>query len=123
MTSRRKEAQTRVNWYATGCAGTAFATGPTPGTSALLTGIEAKMCYDVARIYGFYPNLQEAGITAAGLVAASGVLKTIAVESSTALPFIGWWIIKPGVAVVACKAVGRVIIEHYENKYREEFGT
>jgi hypothetical protein len=38
-------------------------TGPIHGTSVILSGLEVSMVYQVAREYGFYPTIQEAGVT------------------------------------------------------------
>ena len=81
------------------------------------------MGYDIARIYDFHPTVQEPGVTVAGLLAASGGIKVLAVEAATAIPVLGWWLIKPGIAVAVCKGVGKLIIEHYEQKYKEAQST
>ena len=117
FSNERKKVKKLINSYAAGSAGTAVLTGPIPGTSAFLTGIEAKMCYDIARIYGFHPSLEEAGATISGLIASSGLLKTFAVEASTWLPVIGW-AIKGGIAYGACHGVGKLAMNHYENKLK-----
>lgn len=120
LSELREKATKIVNGYALTCAGTAFATGPLPGTSVLLTGVEAKMTYDVAQIYGFKLTIQEAGTTIAALVAASSGLKHIAVEASTAIPVIGWFVVKPTIAAATAKAVGQLAIGHFEDKYLKE---
>ncbi len=113
----RNRAQEIIDSYAAGCAGTAVLAGPIPGTSALLTGIEAKMCYDIARAYGFHPTLQEASATIGGLVAASGILKIAAIEIATWVPFLGW-AVKGGIAYKFCNEVGKLAMNHYEQKLK-----
>jgi len=118
FSDERNRALEIIDSYAAGCAGTAVLMGPIPGTSAFLTGIEAKMCYDIARAYGFYPSLEEAGATIGGLVAASGVLKIVAVEVATWIPIIGW-AVKGGIAYKFCNEVGKLAMNHYEQKMRD----
>jgi hypothetical protein len=38
---------------------------------------------------------------------------------ATLFPVIGWWLIKPGIAVVTAKAIGKIAIEHFEARYKE----
>ena len=114
----RAKASSIVTKYAVGCAGTAAATGPIPGTSFMLTGVEATMAYHIARVYGFQPTITEAGAVVTGLLTASAGLKVLA-ELATAIPVIGWWIAKPAIAASTCKTVGQLIIGHYEQKYKE----
>lgn len=119
LSDKLSKAQDIVNKYSVGSGATALATGPIPGTSVMLTGIEATMVYHIARVFDFHPTLEEAGISVASLVAASGALKHLAVETSTAIPVIGWWFIKPGIAVATCQAVGKLAIEHYSRRYAD----
>ena len=110
-----------VSNYTAGCVATALATGPIPGTSVLLTALEAKMVYDIAQIFGFSPSLQEAGVTAGSLVAISGGLKHLAIEASTFIPIVGW-LVKPSIAGTACKAFGGIAIQHFVNRWYEANG-
>jgi uncharacterized protein (DUF697 family) len=118
LTERREKATTIVNRYAMTCAGTAAVTGPIPGTSIMLTGVEATMAFHIARVYDFYPTITEAGTVVTGLLGAGVPLKILA-ELATAIPIIGWWIAKPALAASTCKAVGQIVIGHYEQKYQE----
>lgn len=119
FSSARNKANELVNYYTVGAAATAIATGPIPGTSALLTAGEVKMVFDIARIYHFYPTLQEAANTIGALVAASTVLKTIAIEVSTWIPFFGWGV-KSAIAGGSCRKIGDLAINYYESKRKGE---
>jgi uncharacterized protein (DUF697 family) len=118
LSELREKATVIVNRYVVTCAGTAAATGPIPGTSVMLTGVEATMAFHIARIYNFYPTLAEAGTVVTSLLGAGLSLKILA-EAATAIPIIGWWIAKPALAASTCKAVGQIVIGHYEQKYQE----
>jgi len=123
LAQRRQEAEDIVDNFVMGSTGAAAVTGPLPGTSVVLTGLEVTMMYKVARVFDFHPTIQEAGVTLSSLVAASGVLKHFAMEAATAFPVIGWWLIKPAIAGTVAKAVGKIAIEHYVAKYIEEHGA
>jgi uncharacterized protein (DUF697 family) len=118
FSSAGSDANALVNKYVALCAGTAIATGPIPGTSALLTGTEATMVFHIARVYGYSPTLQEAANTIGGLVAASGILKTLAIEACTFIPIFGW-LVKSSIAGASCKAIGNLAISYYESKRRK----
>jgi uncharacterized protein (DUF697 family) len=113
---QRGKAKSTVNKYVALAGGTAIATGPIPGSSVALTGIEAKMVYDVARIYGFHLSMEEAGLIVSGLLSASLALKAVATEASTFVPVLGWWVAKPSIAVAVCKTVGEAAIRYFEDK-------
>jgi uncharacterized protein (DUF697 family) len=119
LRERRARAAVIVNKYALGCAGTAAVTGPIPGTTIALTGVEAAMTFHIARVYDFQPTITEAGTTVTALLLASPAIKSIAIEAATFLPVIGWWLIKPGIAAATCKGAGQLVIGHYEQKYKE----
>jgi len=114
LNSPRHRANQIVNNYSTGCAGTALSTGPLPGTSVALAGIEAKMCYEIARAYQQYPTMKECSTIIAGLAVASVGLKSIAIEAASFFPVIGW-VAKSGIAYAGCQIVGMAIIDHYED--------
>jgi serine/threonine protein kinase/uncharacterized protein (DUF697 family) len=120
----RKEAKKIINRYAAMAAGAAVATGPIPGTSLMLSGLEAKMVADIAKAYGHSLTLQEAGSVLGGLIAAGTAVKTVAVEASSFVPGVGW-VIKGGIAAAGAKAVGELAIRYFEGRLpaKTEDGT
>jgi uncharacterized protein (DUF697 family) len=115
LEQQRREAKSTVNKYVALAGGTVIATGPIPGSSTALTGIEAKMVYDIGRNYGFHLSVGEAAAVVGGLLAASATLKTAATEASTFVPVLGWWVAKPSIAIAVCKAVGEAAIRYFED--------
>lgn len=118
VAAARPKAQRIIRKYMALAGGTAVATGPVPGTSIALAGLEAKMIFDIARAYGHDLTLEECASIGAGIVAASGVLKGAAVELSTFVPGVGW-VIKGGIAAGAAKAIGELAIKYFEGKSAE----
>lgn len=115
VAAARSKARAIIRKYIALASGTAVATGPVPGTSIALAGLEAKMIFDIGRVYGHNLTLEECASIAVGMVATSGVLKGAAVELSTFVPGIGW-VVKGGIAAGAAKAIGELAIKYFEGK-------
>jgi serine/threonine protein kinase len=111
----RKRAKKVIRNYAAMAAGTAVATGPIPGTSLVLSGLETKMIADIAKAYGTSMTLQEAGSVLGTLIAVGTGLKAITVEAATFVPGAGW-ILKGGIAAASAKAIGELAIRYFEGR-------
>lgn len=103
-----------VHVYAAGAATLALA--PIPGTSLALGGIETHMIYWIAKIYGEELSIKEIAIVAGGLEISGIALKAVAMEALNFLPGLGW-VVKSAVAASAVEGIGKVIIDHFEDKY------
>lgn len=118
LEGQRRQAKRTVNKYVAVAGGTAVVTAPIPGTSIALTGIEAKMVYDVARAYGLQLSMKEAATLVALLLSASAPLKGV-VEASAAVPVLGW-VAQPAIACGVCKALGAAAIRYFEDRLEDE---
>jgi uncharacterized protein (DUF697 family) len=105
-----------VNGYT--ATGTALAIAAIiPGSTTLvLCGLEQTMCYQIGKIYkGDSYRLSDA-VQVAGVVGIAGLLgKAIALEGLNLIPFAGW-AAKAAVAGSIIKAMGELVIKHYEDE-------
>ncbi len=114
MSQKKSKARTWVNTYTV--AGTALVVAAAfPGsTSVALMSIEAHMCYKIGKIYRGDNFSVAEGIAVASIVGLASITgQVLALEALNFIPFAGW----AGKAVIAggiIKALGEVIIDHYE---------
>lgn len=114
MSTKKEKARTWVNTYAV--AGTALVVAAiVPGsTSIALMSIEGHMCHKIGKIYRGDNFSVAEGIAAASIVGLTAITgQVLALEALNFIPFAG----AAGKAVIAgsiIKALGEVIIDHYE---------
>ena len=96
----------------------ALLTGPIPGTSPILTGLEVVMTYHIARRYQISLKIDEIGFVAGGIYAATEVVKLGLSTGLEFFPFIGWYILKPLVAVLFVLALGKVLHAYFSDQQR-----
>ena len=96
-----------VRPYVIAAAAIALIGGALPGASIALALLEIVMIYRIARYHGQRLRLSEISQIGGYIFSAGGVLQTVAFEAATLLPFVGWWIIKPTIAVSAVIAFAK----------------
>lgn len=114
MPTKQEKARRWVNSYT--IAGTAAVVAAAfPGTtSAALVAIEGSMCYQIGKIYRGDDYTFGEGVAAASMVGLASVMgQLLALEALNFIPFAGW-AAKAAIAGGVIKALGEVIIEHYE---------
>lgn len=115
MVTCKERALKWVHAYSAG--GALTTTVPIPGGAAVALGaIETHLIYWIAKIYGEELTMKEIMVVAAGLEAAGFVLKGVAMEVVNFIPVFGQ-LAKAGIAVGAIQGIGRLIVDHYEDKY------
>ncbi len=114
MASKSERSRVWVNGYAIAGAA-AVAAAVFPGTTSVaLVAIEGHMCYEIGKIYRGEEYSMGEAIGAAGMVGLASIAgKLVALEALNLLPLVGW-AIKAPVAGGVIKALGEVIIAHYE---------
>ena len=106
----------RVYIYAAIAGVIAALTGPIPGTSPILTGLEVVMTYHLAKQYGITLKLDEIGFVAGGIYAAAELVKLGISTLLEFFPFVGWYILKPLVAVLFVIALGKVLHAYFKDQ-------
>jgi uncharacterized protein (DUF697 family) len=118
MTSKlemRQKAENWVNGYTATAVATVLGTSWLPGAStAILCTLEATMCYQIGRIYKVNYTMGEATAAAGVVGVASFVGKLAAMEACTFIPFAGW-AVKTTIAGSVVKAMGQLVIQHFED--------
>lgn len=94
----------------------ALVTGPIPGSSLVLTGLETVMAFHIARRYGFHLDLSELGFVATAIFAASALLKLAVSTLLEFVPFLGWFVAKPAIAFVFVVILGTVADRYFRDK-------
>lgn len=102
--------------YAILAAGVALIGGFLPGTSLILAGLELLMIRAIARQHGQEMRWSQLSRIGGYLFSAGQVLKIAAIEGATLIPFVGWWVVKPLVAVSAVVAFGKAADTFYRRK-------
>jgi uncharacterized protein (DUF697 family) len=113
--SIRQKAKTWVNGYMATAVGMVVVATPVPGAaSAILCALEATMCSQIGRLYKQAWSMEEAKV-AAGVVGLARVIGPIAAMEATLLlgPFA--FAAKPAVAAAIVKAMGELVIKHFED--------
>jgi len=87
----------------------------------MLNQVEISMVYNLARIYGSHPSMDEAKAIAANL-RGQIIGKIAAAEASTFFPLIGW-AIKPAIVAGAAKAFGKAAVDYFEQKAKENLAN
>ena len=102
--------------YAMIAAGVALAGGFLPGTSLILGGLELLMIRAIARQHG--EEMRWTQLTKVGgyIFSAGEMLKIAAIEGATLIPVVGWWVVKPAIAVSAVVAFGKAADLFYRRK-------
>lgn len=93
--------------YAMLAAGVALLGGFLPGTSLILAGLELLMIRAIAREHGQELGWSQLTKTGGYILSAGQMLKVAAYEGATLIPILGWWVIKPVIAVSAVIAFGK----------------
>jgi len=93
--------------YAMLAAGVALIGGFLPGTSLILAELELLMIRAIARQHGQELRWSQLTKTGGYILSAGQALKIAAYEGSTLIPFLGWWVFKPLIAVSAVVAFGK----------------
>jgi len=96
----------------------ALVTGPIPGSSILLTGLETLMAFQIARRYGFHLDLGEIGFAAATIFGISAFLKLAVSTLLEFVPILGWFIAKPAVAFLFVIVLGTLADQYFKDKRR-----
>lgn len=96
----------------------ALVTGPIPGSSLLLTGLETVMAFHIARRYGFHLDLGEIGFVATAIFGASAFLKLAVSTLIEFVPVLGWFVAKPAVAFVFVLILGTVADRYFQDRKR-----
>jgi uncharacterized protein (DUF697 family) len=118
----RARAESLIRNRAAKAGGVGLILSPIPGLSQIpLTGIETEMVLKVSKIYGYQLTEKQLVTVVAGLLAGGTVAKVAVMESLTFMPGVGW-VLKGGVAGGAAYAFGRLAIEYFEKRRRDEQG-
>ncbi len=80
-------------------------TGPLPGTSLLLLGVEVTMVIHLSKKHGCDLNIKEIGAAITAILAVAQLLKILVIELFFFLPVIGWFA-QPLVAVTFVVILG-----------------
>jgi len=94
----------------------ALVTGPIPGSSLLLTGLETVMAFHIARRYGFHLDFGEISSVATAIFAASALLKLAVSTLLEFVPVLGWFIAKPAIAFLFVVMLGTVADRYFRDK-------
>lgn len=113
--TRADKAREWVNGYTAGAVGTVLATALIPGAAtAVLCSLEATMCYQIGMLYRHDWKMSDAIATAGVIGLASLAAKIAALEAAIlAGPFA--FVIKPVIAGGIVKAMGELVIKHFED--------
>jgi uncharacterized protein (DUF697 family) len=112
---RRRKAEQWVNGYTATAVGTVLATALVPGAAtAILCTLEATMCYQIGKIYKHEWSMGEATATA-GIVGVASLVGQIAALEAAILAGPLAFIIKPAIAAGIVKAMGQLVIKHFED--------
>lgn len=112
---KRRRAEAWVNGYTAGAVAAVLAASPVPGSATgVLCTLEATMCYQIGSIYKASWSAGEAAAVAGaiGLAAFFGQIATL--EALTFVPFAGW-VAKGVIAAGIVKAMGQLVIKHFED--------
>ena len=90
--------------------------GPIPGTSIILTLLELHMIRAIAQQHKQKLGWSDITKTAGYLFSAGEGLKIAAIELSTTVPIIGWWIAKPLIAAGVVIALGKAADLYFDNQ-------
>ena len=113
--SKRARAEKWVNGYTATAVATVLATAVIPGAAtAILCSLEATMCYQIGKIYRHQWSTAEA-TTAAGVVGMAAFVGQIAALEAAILTGPGAFFIKPAIAAGIVKAMGKLVIKHFED--------
>jgi len=102
--------------YAIAAAGIALVGGFLPGTSLILGALELLMIRSIAQRHGQQMRWSQLSKVGGYLFSAGEALKVVAIEGSTLIPVLGWFVIKPLVAVSAVIAFGNAADYFYRRK-------
>lgn len=113
--TKADKAREWVNGYTAGAVGTVLATALIPGAAtAILCSLEATMCYQIGMLYRHDWKMSDAAAAAGAIGLASLAGKIAALEAAIlAGPFA--FIIKPAIAGAIVKAMGELVIKHFED--------
>ena len=115
LKTKKDKSRAWVNGYTIGGAAVVAAAVFPGATSAALMTIEGTMCYQIGKIYRGDDYTWGEAVAAAGMVGLAAVAGQLAaLEALNFVPFAGW-AIKAPVAGTVIKALGELIIIHYEN--------
>ena len=104
-----------VTLYALVAAAIALITGPIPGTSLLLTGLEVLMIWHIARRHGCQ-LAREIGLVAVLLYAGIALARIVVSMLSGLLPVVGWFIAKPAIAFLSMAAWGALSTAYFKGR-------
>jgi hypothetical protein len=94
--------------------------GPLPGASIVLGGLEVVMIREIARRHGHKLSFREA-LKAGGTIFSAGeTFSLAALELSTFVPVLGWWVAKPAVAVSVVYGMGRLADSYFSGRGRDK---
>ncbi len=93
--------------------------GPLPGASIVLGALEVVMIRDIARRHGHRLSFREA-LQAGGTIFSAGeTFSLAALELSTFVPVLGWWVAKPAVAVSVVYGMGRLADSYFSGRGKD----
>ena len=102
--------------YACVAAALAALTGPIPGTSIILTGLELFMTYRIARQYGISLKLDEIGFVSGAIYAVTELIKLGISTLLEFFPLVGWYVLKPLVSFLFILALGKVLHAYFRDQ-------
>ena len=113
--SKRDQAKSWVNGYATVGAGIVIAAVIPGATSLSLMALEGTMAYHIGKIYNDSFTLEDGFDIAKKVGLASVAGKIVTLEALNFVPLAGW-AVKAPIAVTIIKLLGDSIILYFENK-------
>ena len=106
-----------VTLYALVAAAIALVTGPIPGTSLLLTGLELLMIWHIARRHG-RQLAREVNLLAVLLYGGITLARIVVSMLSGLLPVVGWFMAKPAIAILSLAAWGAISTAYFKGRGR-----
>lgn len=117
---KRERAERWVNGYTATAVAAVLAAAPIPGAAtAIVCSLEVTMCYQIGIIYrGEVFTMTDATAVATLVGVASLMAKIVVMEAAIILgPFA--FVAKPAVAATIVKAMGQLVIKHFEDRLHE----
>lgn len=96
--------------------------GPLPGASIVLGALEVVMVRDIARRHGKSLSIRELMQVGGYIFSAGGTFSLIALEISTFVPVLGWWVAKPLVAASVVYGMARLAERYFSGRGLEKLG-
>lgn len=116
LDAMRNEAQRLLDQNIASISGAVVGSSIIPGaTTASVISAKTSLIYNLARIYGFNPSMDESK----NIVLSLGGWSTgmIAAEGLSFFPFVGW-AIKSGIVLKELHAFGKAAIKYFEDEYK-----